>query len=354
LAALKQERAAHIRRSSAADIQLGEAEKSGKIVLEAFDIAKDFESKKIIKPFSIRIGRGDRIALMGPNGVGKTTLLKLLMAQMEPDEGRVKHGTNLVPIYFDQKREALNPQTSLWAFLTDDKKLGVSGKNDQIMVRGAPRHVAGYLKDFLFDESQIRGPISVLSGGEKARLLLAKLFAQESNFLIMDEPTNDLDIETLDLLQELLDDYAGTVLIVSHDRDFVDRIATKTLVFEGDGVITSYAGGWSDTKQIKKKRVAPAKAKPAKTQPKEAAPKAQKLSFSQQHRLDALPAEMERLEMEIAKLEEFLSDPNLFATAPEKFQKASAGLVERQEALRAAEEEWLELEALAEGAGSGS
>ena len=194
LHALKEERASQIKRRGAADLQLGEAEKSGKIVLEAFDIAKSFHETDIIKPLSLRIARGDRIALMGPNGVGKTTLLKLLMKEMEPDTGRVKHGTNLAPIYFDQKREALDGARSLWSFLTDDKKLGVSGKNDQIMVRGSPRHVAGYLKDFLFEESQIRGPISVLSGGEKARLLLAKLFAQEGNFLILDEPTNDLDI----------------------------------------------------------------------------------------------------------------------------------------------------------------
>ncbi|MFA5581903.1 MAG: ATP-binding cassette domain-containing protein, partial [Paracoccaceae bacterium] len=233
-----------------------------------------------------------------------------------------------------------------------DEGMRVSGKADQIMVRGQPRHVVGYLKDFLFTDEQVRAPVRALSGGEKARLLLARIMARESNLLVLDEPTNDLDIETLDLLQELLTDFDGTVLLVSHDRDFIDRVASMTVAMEGDGNATLYAGGWSDYRAQRGEDAAPATKTPAKAaKPKaDAAPAAPggKLSFTEQHRLDALPAEIARLEAEIAKLSEFLADPDLFSTAPAKFDKASKALVERQDALNAAEEEWL---ALAEKAG---
>ncbi len=351
LAGLREERAAQIKRSGPAAMVLGESQKSGKLVVEATDIGKTFDGREILKPLSLKIARGDRIALVGPNGAGKTTLLKILTGTLAPDIGKIRLGTNLVPVYFDQTRAQLDPNQSLWDTMTEDKELGISGKNDQINVRGQARHVVGYLKDFLFDEAQIKGPVSVLSGGEKARLLLAKLMARESNFLILDEPTNDLDIETLDLLQELLDEYEGTVLLVSHDRDFIDRVATTTLAFEGGGVVTAYAGGYSDIKPL------PSALNSAKTEKKnikkqqiktQSETKSSGLNFTQKHRLEVLPAEMERLEAEIAKLEEFLADPELFAREPAKFQKASEGLLERQKWLNEAEEEWLELESLKE------
>ena len=218
------------------------------------------------------------------------------------------------------------------------------------MVRGTPRHVVGYLKDFLFDEAQARAPVRSLSGGEKARLLLAKLMAQPSNLLVMDEPTNDLDVETLDLLQELLDDYDGTVLLVSHDRDFLDRVATTTVAMEGNGRATVYAGGWSDYQSQKPREEKETQAKSKISEPKVKVAKAPQsgLSFTEKHRLEALPAEIERLEAEIGKLEQLLADPELFTREPVKFRKATEALVERQTKLEAAEEEWLTLEDKAE------
>ena len=225
----------------------------------------------------------------------------------------------------------------------------VSGRSDQVMVRGNPRHVVAYLKDFLFDEAQARAPVGSLSGGEKARLLLARIMAHPSNLLVLDEPTNDLDVETLDLLQDILGDYDGTVLLVSHDRDFIDRVATTTVAMEGDGRAVIYPGGWSDYR-AQRPEDAPVieAAKPGPSPVAETdAPKPTQdrsgLSFTEKKRLEALPGVMERLEAEIGKLTEFLAQPDLFSTAPAKFQKASEGLSERQAALAAAEEEWLDL-----------
>jgi ATP-binding cassette subfamily F protein uup len=275
----------------------------------------------------------------------------MLMGQEMPDSGTVTLGTNLLPAIFDQSRAQLDPDMSLWDSLTGDPDMRVSGKADQVMVRGNPKHVVGYLKEFLFDERQARAPVRSLSGGEKARLLLAKLMAKESNLLVLDEPTNDLDVETLDLLQELLDDYDGTVLLVSHDRDFLDRVATTTIAMEGRGEAVVYAGGWSD---YRAQRQEDAPTKEAKAKPKKEKQKTEKqaqsgLTFAEQKRLDALPGEMERLSAEIAKLEEFMSDPELFTKEPVKFQKATEALVERQNALTQAEEDWLTLEEKAEG-----
>jgi len=246
LAALRSERASQIRRQGAADLALESGTKSGKRVIEAKGISKSFGDRTILAPFDLRVLRGDRVALVGPNGVGKTTLLKMLIGEVAPDAGEVVLGTNLELAVFDQNRTALDPAMTLWESLTGDPVMRVSGQADQVMVRGTPRHVVGYLKDFLFDERQARAPVGSLSGGEKARLLLAKLMARDSNLLVLDEPTNDLDVETLDLMQEVLDDYDGTVLLVSHDRDFLDRVATNTVAMEGDGRATVYAGGWSD------------------------------------------------------------------------------------------------------------
>ncbi|NIZ60715.1 elongation factor 3 [Sedimentitalea sp. CY04] len=348
---LRAERSSQIKRQGTADFALDSSPKSGRKVIEAEGVSKGFGDKQIVKDFSIKVQRGDRVAFVGPNGVGKTTLLKMLLGLEEPDSGTVKQGTKLEIALFDQARDQLNPDLSLWDNLTTDPEMGVSGKADQVMVRGNPKHVVGYLKDFLFDERQARAPVRSLSGGEKARLLLAKLMARQSNLLVLDEPTNDLDIETLDLLQELLDSYDGTVLLVSHDRDFLDRVATTTIAMEGDGRATAYAGGWTDylAQRAPIEAEKTEKAKSAKTKAKQEAKVVSGLSFTEKHRLEALPAEIERLEQEIAKLEELMMDPELFTREPVKFKKATEALQQRQQKLSASEEEWMELEEKAGG-----
>ncbi len=347
---LRADRAAQIKRQGTAAMELADGPKSGRKVIEVNGISKAYGEKVILRPFDIRILRGDRVAFVGPNGVGKTTLLKLLMKEIDPDTGTVTHGTNLVPAVFDQARAQLDPDMTLWDSLTGDPDMRVSGKADQVLVRGQPKHVVAYLKDFLFDDAQARAPVRSLSGGEKARLLLAKLMARESNLLVLDEPTNDLDIETLDMLQELLDDFDGTVLLVSHDRDFLDRVATTTIAMEGGGRATVYAGGWSDYQAQAQTAVPEEKAE--KSKPKEPEvkrdskkekPASQGLTFTEKHRLEALPAEIDRLGAEIAKLEELLAQPDLYTREPVKFQKATEALVQRQTALADAEEEWLTL-----------
>ncbi|WP_254440785.1 ABC-F family ATP-binding cassette domain-containing protein [Ruegeria arenilitoris] len=350
LQALRAERAAQIKRQGSAAMSLESGPKSGRKVIEARGVSKAFDGKPIVRNLDLLVQRGDRVAFVGPNGVGKTTVLKMLLGEVAPDDGSVSLGTNLEIAVFDQTRAQLDHEMTLWDSLTGDPEMRVSGKADQVMVRGQPKHVVGYLKEFLFDERQARAAVKSLSGGEKARLLLAKLMAKPSNLLVLDEPTNDLDVETLDLLQELLDDYDGTVLLVSHDRDFLDRVATTTIAMEGNGRATVYAGGWSDyvaqRGELAEKK--PEKSKENKPKVKqESKPKAG-LSFSEKHRLEKLPAEIARLEAEIAKLEELMSDPELFTREPVKFQKATEALVERQEKLAAAEEEWLELEEKAE------
>ncbi len=356
---MKAERSGQRMRTGTAAMALESAAPSGKRVVEAEEISKAYGDRTIIRDFSIKVQRGDRVAFVGPNGAGKTTLIKLLTGEIAPDGGKIVMGTNLLPAVFDQARSALDPERSLWDTLTHDPEMAVSGNSDQVMVRGRPKHVVGYLKEFLFDERQARGPVKALSGGERARLLLARIMARESNLLILDEPTNDLDVETLDLLQELLDDYDGTVLLVSHDRDFLDRVAGTTVVMEGDGRATVYAGGWTDmvtqrggapvhglTDQAPEPVAKPRAAAPA---PKPAAAgSVKKLSFKQAKRLDDLPGEIDRLTSDIGKLEGLLADPELFAKTPEKFAKATAALEQRQAALAAAEDEWLELEALRE------
>ena len=359
---LRAERASQIRRQGVAAMELDVAEKSGKRVVEAEHIAKRFGDKTIVRDFSIKVARGDRIAFVGPNGAGKTTLLKMLTGELEPDAGSVRLGTKLEMAVFDQTRSNLPEGMSLWEALTSEKDMRVSGKADQVMVRGTPKHVVGYLKEFLFTDAQARAPVASLSGGEKARLLLAKIMAKPSNVLVLDEPTNDLDIETLDLLQELLTDFEGTVLLVSHDRDFIDRVATQTVAMEGDGEATVYAGGWSDylaqrgtaggsgagkgasAGKTQDKGGDKSATSAAKTLPKATEKSKSGLSFTEKHRLEALPGEIERLEAEIGKLSELLADPELFTRDPVKFNKATEMLTERQSTLMAAEEEWLTLE----------
>ena len=353
LQALRDERASQIRREGSAGLAFDSGQKSGKMVIEAEGLNLAYGGAPILRDVSLKVQRGDRIAFVGPNGVGKTTLLKVLLKQVEPDSGSVRHGTNLEIAVFDQARAQLDPEMSLWESLTGDADMRVSGQADQVMVRGTPRHVVGYLKDFLFDEAQARAAVRSLSGGEKARLLLARLMARPSNLLVLDEPTNDLDVETLDLLQEVLDEYDGTVLLVSHDRDFLDRVATATVVMEGAGRAVLYAGGYSD-QAAARAADAPAPAKAAEKPAAAGAPKREKqaksgLSFTEKHRLEALPAEIERLEAEIAKLEGLMADPQLFTREPVKFKKATEALVERQKKLSDAEEEWLLLEDKAGG-----
>ncbi len=353
LQALRAERAAQIRRQGTADMALDAGPRSGRKVIEAQGLSKSWGGMPIVRNFSLTVQRGDRVAFVGPNGIGKTTLLGLLLGRIAPDAGTVRLGTNLQVAMFDQAREQLDPEMSLWDSLTGDAEMRVSGRADQVMVRGVAKHVVAYLKDFLFDEAHARAPVRSLSGGEKARLLLARLMARPSNLLVLDEPTNDLDVETLDLLQELLDDYDGTVLLVSHDRDFLDRVASVTVAMEGQGRAVVYAGGWSDYLAQRglvsedtgeARRTEAPKARAARS-----APKASGLTFTEKHRLEALPGRIDQLTAEIVKLEALLADPDLYARAPEKFTKASAALAARQTELADAEEEWLTLAEKAEG-----
>ena len=350
LAALRDERSSQIRRQGTAALDLEASATSGKRVIEARGVFKAFGATPILRGFDLRVLRGDRVAFVGPNGVGKTTLLKMLLGQVAPDQGTITLGTNLEIATFDQTRAQLDPEATLWDNLTGDPAMAVSGNSDQVMVRGQPKHVVAYLKDFLFDERQARAPVKSLSGGEKARLLLAKLMAKPSNLLILDEPTNDLDVETLDLLQDIVGDFDGTVLLVSHDRDFIDRVATTTVAMEGQGRTTVYPGGWSDyVAQRPSTSFEPtssdnrttARAPDPRSTP---ATRATGLTFAERKRLDALPALIDRLEAEIGKLAEYLEAPELFSKEPVKFRKASEGMADRQAQLDAAEAEWLTLE----------
>ena len=348
---LRRQRASQIARQGTAAMALDSGPKSGRKVIEAKGISKGYGDYLILRPFDLTIMRGDRVALVGPNGVGKTTLIRVLIGAEAPDTGTVTQGTNLQIAWFDQNRTQLDPEATLWDSLVHDPDLRVKGGADQVMVRGAPRHVIGYLKDFLFDERRARAQVKSLSGGEKARLLLARIMARESNLLVLDEPTNDLDVETLDLLQELLDQYDGTVLLVSHDRDFLDRVAATTIALEGDGRATVYAGGWSDYQAQRQPAAASPKAeKSAAQEPASVGEKPRKtgLSFTEKHRLDELPDVIDRLTAEIGKLEGLLADPDLFTREPVKFRKATEALQARQTALAEAEEEWLELAEKAE------
>ena len=350
LKSLRSDRSSQIIRQDVASMVLEANTKSGKQTIVANKISKSFKSNQIITDFSLKVASGDKIAIVGPNGAGKTTLLNLLTGKIKPDKGTVKLGTNVLTAIFDQNREVLNLNSTLWESLTDSSETEVIGKGDFVNVRGTPKHVVGYLKDFLFSENQLRSPVSSLSGGEKARLVLARIMAKESNLLVLDEPTNDLDIETLDLLQELIAEYDGTVLLVSHDRDFIDRVATTTIAINKNEVVV-YAGGWTDylaqvgnqlaSEELEQKKIVKVKninnLKPKKE-------RLEGLTFTQAHRLKALPENIEKIENEIIKLTELLSDPDLFLKDSKKFSKLSLCLVERQELLSELEDEWLNLE----------
>jgi ATP-binding cassette subfamily F protein uup len=353
LAALRDERSSQIRRQGTAAMELEAGTQSGKRVIEAKGLFKSFGGLNIVQDFNLRVLRGDRVAFVGPNGVGKTTLLKMLTGEIQPDQGTVLLGTNLDIAVFDQTRAQLDPDASLWDNLTGDPSMRVSGQADQVMVRGVPRHVVGYLKDFLFDERQVRAPVRSLSGGEKARLLLARIMARESNLLILDEPTNDLDVETLDLLQDILGDYPGTVLLVSHDRDFIDRVATTTVALEGQGRATAYPGGWSDYAAQRGVAAAERDARPntptVSTPKPEARRSTDPLTFTERKRLEDLPSQIGRLEAEIAKLTAFLSEDGIFLREPVKVGRATQLMAERQAALAQAEADWMALEEKAAG-----
>ena len=347
---LRAERQSYISRTGLAKMKLESRTKSGQLVLKADKVSKSFGEKCIIRNFSIQIRKGDRIGIVGPNGIGKSTLLKILLGEVIPDLGTAKLGSNLIVAKFDQMREQLNLENSLWQNLTDDPTMKASGKAGQIMVRGKSKHVAGYLKEFLFSESQLRSPVKSLSGGEKARLLLAKLMTRESNLLILDEPTNDLDLETLDLLQEVIAEYEGTVLLISHDRDFLNRTVDTSIILTGHGDSVKIAGSWEVYNNLKAKNETQNKGeyldkkKNVSEPPKREMPSKAEFSFVDKHRLDEIPNLIDRLEYEIKQLETFLSDSNLYLEHPNKFEKASAALIERQAEMKKLEDEWFKLE----------
>ena len=345
---LREQKTSHIFREGTANMKFVSEKKSGQLVIDAKNLTKNFADKSIINNLSIQIKRGDRIGIVGPNGIGKTTLLKILLGEIQPDCGEVKLGSNLIIAKFDQMREQLNLESSILQNLTDDPSIKSTEKAGQIIVRGTPKHVAGYLKEFLFSEAQLRSPVKSLSGGERARLLLAKIMAKEGNLLILDEPTNDLDLETLDLLQEVISEYQGTVLLISHDRDFLNRTVETSIILTGQGEFLKIVGSWANYQSLKIKNTARKKEKISKKKSGETS-KSQSLlrseySFVDQHRLKQLPILIERILYEIKKLESFLSDSTLYLEQPVKFEKASTALIERQSQLKILEDEWLILE----------
>ena len=345
---LREQKTSHIFREGTANMKFVSEKKSGQLVIDAKNLTKNFANKSIINNFSMQIKRGDRIGIVGPNGIGKTTLLKILLGEIQPDCGEVKLGSNLIIAKFDQMREQLNLESSILQNLTDDPSIKSTEKAGQIIVRGTPKHVAGYLKEFLFSEAQLRSPVKSLSGGERARLLLAKIMAKESNLLILDEPTNDLDLETLDLLQEVISEYQGTVLLISHDRDFLNRTVETSIILTGQGEFLKIVGSWANYQSLKIKNTARKKEKISKKKSVETSKSRSfsrsEYSFVDQHRLKQLPILIERILYEIKKLESFLSDSTLYLEQPVKFEKASTALIERQSQLKILEDEWLILE----------
>lgn len=339
----------HQRAEGTAKLDAVDAAASSKVVIEAKGLGKSLGGQQLVHDFSIRINRGDRIGLIGPNGAGKTTLVRLLTGALTPDTGTVKLGTNLNMAMLDQRRDALDPNETLEHFLTD-------GRGQTLVVNDTQKHVASYMKDFLFKPEQARTPVRELSGGEKARLVLAKILARPSNFLVLDEPTNDLDMETLDLLQELVSGFAGTVLVVSHDRDFLDRTVNAIIAPDeaNAGRWITYAGGYTDMLAQRRSDGKPAAAKPDTAKDaKQAEARAKskpsgKLSYKDKYALETLPGEIEALEAEIEKLERELADPDLFSRDATRFNATSQALTEKQQSRAEKEERWLELEMLRE------
>jgi ATP-binding cassette subfamily F protein uup len=374
--ALKQlriERSERRERIGQVDIRVQDAAPSGKLVFDATHVTHAFGGLPVIADFSARIMRGDRIGIIGPNGCGKTTLIKLLVGELEPQSGQIKRGTNLLPAYFDQQREQLDPGASIMDNVT-------GGSGDTVTIDGQPRHVSGYLRDFLFPPERLNAPVSMLSGGERNRLLLARLFARPSNLLVMDEPTNDLDADTLELLEEMVANYAGTLLLVSHDRAFLDNVVTSTLVFEGAGQVNEYVGGYSDWLRQRgaggARRLPTARPKPATdpapatssaaasasvpasasapspavaSDPVRAVVKTRRLSYKEQRELEAMPSKIQRLEAEQLELTEAVADPNLFKQDPAGGTAALQRLQSLASELEGAYSRWDALESQASG-----
>ena len=336
---LRRRRAARRDSIGRVDARVHEAAPSGKLVFEAEGVAYHAGGRAIVEEFSVRVMRGDRIGIIGPNGCGKTTLIRLLVGELEPQRGVIRRGTNLEPAYFDQQRDQLDPSASIMD--------SVTGGGETVTVGGRTRHVAGYLREFLFPADRLRAPVGMLSGGERNRLLLARLFARPSNLLILDEPTNDLDVETLSLLEDLIADYAGTLLLVSHDRAFLDNVVTSTLVFEGDARVREYVGGYSDWLRQRPKALgrAPAAPAPPAASATAAAPaKPRRLSFNDRRELETLPGRIEALEHEQAQLQVEVGDPALFRDDPPRAQAALRRLAQIEAELEAAYARWDALE----------
>lgn len=345
---LREERSERINRQGKARIQMDEAERSGKLVVEVENIAKSFGDKVIIRDLTTRIMRGDRIGIIGPNGVGKSTLIKILLGQLEADSGSVQLGTKLEIAYFDQQRALLDENKTVFD--------NVNEGNDYVNINGQSRHVMGYLQDFLFVPERVRSPVSTLSGGERNRLLLAKLFTKPANLLVMDEPTNDLDVETLELLETLLEEYKGTILLVSHDRAFLDNVVSSTIVFEGDGEWNEYVGGYQDwlrqrddKAKTTKERVKPEPKSKASLAPATTIKPAKKLSYKDQRELDMLPAQIEELESELEKQQHLISEPSFYQQPQPEVDSQLAHFSELEEKLEQAYARWEELDAMTKG-----
>ncbi len=347
LSTLRGERREYVGAQGNVKLSASSGDLSGKLVAEAKKMSITFGDREIVSKLDLLLLRGDRLGIVGPNGAGKTTLINLITGLLPPDSGSIKLGTNLQIVALDQSRASLDPTMLLADVIT-------AGRGQSVTINGETKHVVGYMRDFLFKPEQARTPVSVLSGGERARLILARELAKPSNFLILDEPTNDLDLETLDLLQEMLADYKGTILLVSHDRDFLDRVATSVLMYEGDGKWQEYAGGYTDMLAQRGAGVDARKIKEdarERSEPVAAPVVAQikrKLSFKEKYALDSLPAKMDALKTELHKLELVLADATLFTRDPKKFEKASTRHASAASELSAAEEQWLELEMLKE------
>jgi ATP-binding cassette subfamily F protein uup len=336
---MREERRQRRERLGTVRFNLQEAERSGKLVAEVKGLSFAYSDSPVIKNFSTTVMRGDRIGIIGPNGVGKTTLLKLLLGELSPQQGKVKFGTNLKTIYFDQLREQLDPELTV--------QQNLAGEQDTVVVGGKSRHVIGYLQDFLFSPDRIRSPVRILSGGERNRLLLARLFTREANVLVLDEPTNDLDLETLDLLEELLAEFKGTLFLVSHDRAFLNRVVTSTIVFEGDGRIREYIGGYDDWLR---QRPQPESDLKSKTRPKEKTrqERARKLTFKEKKEVAELPLQIEALETEVAELHAKMANPDFYRTSGTQVAATTARLETIEAELTETYARWEELETLSD------
>ena len=348
---MRDQRSALIGKPRRIDLQISDGEAKSRMAIEAKDIsasvpAPDGKGKRVLfSDFSTRILKGERIGILGPNGAGKTTLIRMLTKDLPVDTGNVRIATTLNAAYFDQKRAGLDPDESLWRTMCP-------GGGDQVMVLDTPRHVVGYLKDFNFDVDQVRGPVSTLSGGERNRLLLAKLLARPSDLLVLDEPTNDLDMDTLDLLEDALGEFKGTLIVVSHDRDFLERMVASIIALEGDGQAREFVGGYKDYVRQRGDKLGLTKSKPAKSAPAASPPRPRTervgLTFNEQHALDELPKTIAKLEQDVGRIEAALAEPDAYSRDPDRYHKLTAFLKKTEGELEESEERWLALAEKAE------